>query len=77
MTYLGLLNYNLNQAYDVHFVSVPSVQRVVYSTCSINQMENEDVVQSVLPQALSLGFQLIAPFPQWECRGLPLFEGCE
>ncbi|KAH0969808.1 hypothetical protein GBA52_028404 [Prunus armeniaca] len=40
---------------------VPDVERVVYSTCSVNQVENEDVVKSVLPLAASNGFQLETP----------------
>ncbi|KAI6682185.1 hypothetical protein NL676_036066 [Syzygium grande] len=59
------------------YTTVPAVERVVYSTCSLHQIENEDVVQSILPLAASHGFRLAAPLPQWTHRGLPVFEGAE
>ncbi|KAL6502042.1 putative 28S rRNA (cytosine-C(5))-methyltransferase [Orobanche gracilis] len=60
-----------------HALSFPSVERIVYSTCSIHQIENEDVVSSVMDLASSLGFQLATVFPQWPHRGLPTFDGSE
>jgi putative methyltransferase len=53
----------------------PNVQKVCYSTCSIYERENEQVVLNVLPQASELGFQLVDPFPSWPRRGHDLFEG--
>ncbi|CAO2037693.1 unnamed protein product, partial [Urochloa humidicola] len=35
------------------------------------------VVNSVLPLATSLGFELATPFPKWHRRGLPVFDGSE
>ncbi|XP_022936709.1 probable 28S rRNA (cytosine-C(5))-methyltransferase [Cucurbita moschata] len=58
-----------------HAFSFPAVERIVYSTCSVHQVENEDVVQSLLPLAESHGFQLETPFPQWQRRGHPVFAG--
>ncbi|OMO86509.1 Bacterial Fmu (Sun)/eukaryotic nucleolar NOL1/Nop2p [Corchorus olitorius] len=60
-----------------HALSFPQVERVVYSTCSVHQIENEDVVKSIVPFAASHGFQLATPFPQWQRRGLPVLEGSE
>ncbi|KAJ8771240.1 hypothetical protein K2173_026128 [Erythroxylum novogranatense] len=60
-----------------HAFSFPAVERIVYSTCSVNQIENEDVVYSVLPLAASFGFRLATPFAQWYRRGFPTFEGSE
>ncbi|XP_057985255.1 25S rRNA (cytosine-C(5))-methyltransferase NSUN5-like [Hevea brasiliensis] len=60
-----------------HALSFPAVERVVDSTCSVNQIENEDVIMSVLPLATSHGFQLVTPFPGWHRCGLPVFSGSE
>ncbi|KAK3037263.1 hypothetical protein RJ639_029675 [Escallonia herrerae] len=60
-----------------HALSFPAVEKIVYSTCSIHQIENEDVIKSLLPLAKTLGFQLATPFPRWPRRGLPVIEGAE
>ncbi|XP_073146702.1 25S rRNA (cytosine-C(5))-methyltransferase NSUN5 isoform X1 [Henckelia pumila] len=60
-----------------HALSFPAVERIVYSTCSIHQIENEDIISSVLHLASSHGFQLETVLPQWPRRGLPTFDGSE
>ncbi|EFJ21036.1 hypothetical protein SELMODRAFT_107682 [Selaginella moellendorffii] len=60
-----------------HALSFPAVERVVYSTCSVNQRENEDVIQSVLEHARSHKFKLGTVLPDWPHRGLPVFDGAQ
>lgn len=60
-----------------HALTLPKLQRLVYSTCSIHEQENELVVKAVLDQAKVLGFKLVDPFPGWKRRGLPLLPGHE
>eukprot|EP00891_Asterochloris_glomerata_P002839 jgi/Astpho2/2839/e_gw1.00050.188.1_t len=60
-----------------HALTLPSLQRLVYSTCSVHQQENEDVVKAVLPEAEKLGFKLHHALPAWSRRGLPVFQGAE
>ncbi|NWV63709.1 NSUN5 methyltransferase, partial [Malurus elegans] len=59
-----------------HALSFPALQRLVYSTCSLHQEENEDVVQSVL-QDWGSAFRLVTTFPSWPCRGLAAFPGAD
>ncbi|CAH9132076.1 unnamed protein product [Cuscuta epithymum] len=60
-----------------HALRFPAVERIVYSTCSIHQIENEDVIHSLLPFATSHGFELETVLPQWPHRGLPVMAGSE
>lgn len=60
-----------------HALSFPGLQRLVYSTCSIHQEENEDVVAAVLADAHAAGFELEDALPGWQRRGLPVVEGSD
>ncbi|NXH46005.1 NSUN5 methyltransferase, partial [Dicaeum eximium] len=59
-----------------HALSFPALRRLVYSTCSLHQEENEDVVQAVV-QEWGSAFRLVPAFPSWPCRGLAAFSGAE
>ncbi|EGF79033.1 hypothetical protein BATDEDRAFT_17142 [Batrachochytrium dendrobatidis JAM81] len=53
----------------LHAFKFPKVKRIVYSTCSRNRIENEDVVQYCLQE--NTNFSLVENvFPQWHRRGL-------
>ncbi|KAK9819564.1 hypothetical protein WJX81_004895 [Elliptochloris bilobata] len=58
-------------------LSAPALQRLVYSTCSVHERENEAVVAAVLPDATTRGFRLADPFPGWPRRGRPGVPGAE
>ena len=51
------------------------MQVVVYSTCSVHDEENEDVVAAVLKA--NPNFELAPALPQWPTRGKPLFPHAE
>ena len=54
-----------------HAMAFPSVLRVSYSTCSVNEEENEEVVRRVLEACPD--FDLIRALPLWPRRGHALF----
>ncbi|KFQ61620.1 Putative methyltransferase NSUN5, partial [Pelecanus crispus] len=59
-----------------HALRFPALRRLVYSTCSLHQEENEEVVHAVL-QEWDSTFRLVNAFPSWPCRGLAAFPGAE
>jgi putative methyltransferase len=56
----------------VHAMSCPTAEVVVYSTCSLNIEENEQVVAHGLKEGESLGWSIHAPkrFQTWSRRGV-------
>jgi len=54
--------------------SFPNAKRVVYSTCSVHERENEMVVGEALQVASECGFQLIDAFESWKHRGRKTYE---
>ncbi|KAM5229325.1 28S rRNA (cytosine-C(5))-methyltransferase isoform 2-T2 [Ctenodactylus gundi] len=59
-----------------HALTFPSLQRLVYSTCSLCQEENEDVVREALQRSMG-AFRLAPVLPSWPHRGLATFPGAE
>ena len=58
-----------------HAMTFSNVKRIVYSTCSIYQEENEGVVAQVLPYAHEHGFKLQKCFDTWHRRGISTENG--
>ncbi|GFR01145.1 hypothetical protein TNCT_660271 [Trichonephila clavata] len=56
-----------------HALSFPSVKRVVYSTCSMSEEENEYVVHEVLESFKQI-FKLVRVMPNWPVRGMEEYK---
>lgn len=62
------------------FRSLPALQRLVYSTCSIHRVENEQVVLKALSLPEAVGWRMASPsecFPDWPWRGEGEEEECK
>ncbi|KAI8897249.1 S-adenosyl-L-methionine-dependent methyltransferase [Globomyces pollinis-pini] len=60
----------------LHAFKFPKVKRIVYSTCSKHNEENELVVKHVLEE--NKAFRLVqGSFPTWDRRGVPIIKGAK
>ena len=55
-----------------HAFCFPEVERVSYSTCSVHEKENEEVVRDVMDVAVEHGFKLARALPKWHRRGIAI-----
>ncbi|KAF2077127.1 hypothetical protein CYY_001574 [Polysphondylium violaceum] len=63
-----------------HAFGFPSIKRVIYSTCSIHQVENEDVVQRALEELNKdkETWRLVNILPHWNhSRGYSIYKNSE
>jgi putative methyltransferase len=57
-----------------HAMAFPNIRLISYSTCSVHQIENEDVVAAAL-KGQEQTFRLRTALPSWPRRGLPVIPG--
>eukprot|EP01084_Bolivina_argentea_P141008 247815_1 len=57
----------------LHAMKFKNVNKIVYSTCSVNEEENEQVVEYVL-RSCNNAFEVIKVFDEWEQKGIDKYE---
>ena len=68
---------NLQSTILQHAFKFPGLKKLVYSTCSVNVEENENVVNDVMKHIGNQNFKLMEAMPSWKHRrGLQGQEMC-
>lgn len=60
-----------------HALTFPRARTIVYSTCSVHRVENEDVVQTVLAENPNAPFEVVEAKPGWENTPYPKTKGAK